>query len=158
MLYDPSFYLTLSFALFVLGFGRPIYRKFKDQLKNHRKEVESQIQEVNALYDEAQTILSEKRKELERLEEKIYLLKAESKKRVLHIQKEQKEALKHLEKLFKEELNQEKESLKNDISQSIQKDLLEKAHQNVRWILENKLTKSQKEKINTSLLENCDES
>lgn len=153
MIYDPSFYLAASFVLFLVSFGRPFYRKMKARLESHGKEIETQIQEVKNLYEEAVAILEEKEKELDQLEEKIKVLEIEGKKRVSLIQREQKESLENLETLFEAELKQEKENLKNDVQSSIQKALLEKGYQNLAWILENKLTKLQKETINTAILE-----
>lgn len=153
MWHDPSFYLALSFGLFLFIFSRPLYKKLKDSLDSYSQNIHAQMDNVNALYKEAQEAFAQKQEQLLLLENRITILEKEAEEKIFLIQQNKQKELEHLDTLFAQSLKQEKENMKDDFQKLIQKELIEKSYENVTWILENKLTKAQKEKITSSFLE-----
>lgn len=56
LMHDPSFWVAVSFVLFVGAFGRLLFRKLAGVLDAHRESVRSELDSAAALHAEAQTL------------------------------------------------------------------------------------------------------
>jgi len=147
MWHDPYFYILISFVLFLFFMGYPLYKKLLQHLQIRSSTIERQITEVEALYLEAQSILLEQKNALVLSKKAMSVLEKEAHIRVKKIQEETKNVLMHFEEISKKDLEREISSLKEDCKHSIQRELMERSYINIQWILKNKLTEAQKEKL-----------
>ena len=107
MWHDPSFYILISFLLFLWFVGRPFYAKLSTQLKDRATTIERQIKEVEALHAEAQAILKQQKQSLEFAEKEMNLLEKESHARVEKIHKKHEALLEKLQEQSSVDLKKE---------------------------------------------------
>jgi F0F1-type ATP synthase membrane subunit b/b' len=153
MWHDPYIYMVISFIIFLWFIGRPLYGKFLIELRERSLKIEEHIREVESLYQEAQSILIEQKNVLKTSEQTITILEAETQERVRKIKEEQETFLNALEETAAKDLKKEVASLKEDFKASLQEELLHKSYRNVQWIIKNKLTDEQKEKLTSHAID-----
>lgn len=154
---DPSFYILISFLLFVGFMGVPLYRKTLLQLKERSSTIARQLQEVDALHQEAEAILVQQKKAFEHSKKELETREKEVLERLERIEKEGKESLNKLDEQSDMHLKREMESLKDSVKEEIYQELIQRTHKSVQWILENKLTDGQREAIASEAIERVKE-
>jgi F0F1-type ATP synthase membrane subunit b/b' len=147
MWHDPHTYIAISFVLFLLFIGRPLYQKFSNQLAQRSLKIGKDIEAIDALYQEAQGILLDQKKSLAQVEDLVEKLKKDAKDRIKTIETDREQVLKSLEESSVKDLQKEMDNLKEDVKKSIQETLMQQSYENVQWILNNKLTDAQREKL-----------
>ncbi|MEC9165890.1 MAG: F0F1 ATP synthase subunit B, partial [Pseudomonadota bacterium] len=58
MFSDPTFWVAVGFAIFVVAAGRPIMAKIGGALDNRAAEIAGKLEEAKNLREEAQTVLA----------------------------------------------------------------------------------------------------
>lgn len=150
---DPSFYLALSFFIFLIFSVRPFFRKLSEHLKNYGNSINNQLTTVEVLYQEAQALLDAKKQDFVELEKRLEILEIEAREKVAVIEEDLQKMLLHLEKISQANLKQAQKSLKEDMEENIRQIVLKKSYSNVEWMLCNTLTNEQKEKLTTHAID-----
>lgn len=150
---DPYFYILLSFALFVLLAGRPLYRKLKGQIQDHAQSVERNLKEVADLHREATLLLKEKKEAFVQMESTLKEMEAKTQQSIQDMETKTESEVASLKALYENKITQELQSLEKDATEALKQDLLERSLSNAQWLLEKKLTKEQHQEITSKLLE-----
>ncbi|MBF96881.1 MAG: hypothetical protein CMJ13_06635 [Pelagibacterales bacterium] len=137
---DPQIWVTISFILFFVFFGKLIWRQFSSFLDNKILEIKNEINEASKLHQDAKDLLASESKKIQDLDLVIKEIIDDSKNKSYEILLENKNKIESQIKILEKEALEKIQLIKHQAQEEIKKEIVDKATLVAEDIIKNKLS------------------